>query len=154
MSQSQANDAFPRAPLIGAALLVLCSLAVVSAVRWTGVGSSHNPDAATIAVRELRFEDRPDGSIAVTDARSGELVETVEGQQGFLRGTLRGLTRERRREGFGPEQPFRLVAHSDGRLTLEDPATRRRIDLESFGPTNESVFAAMLGPESQQGSVR
>jgi len=66
------------------------------------------------------------------------------GTNGFLRGTLRGLARERKRQGIGPEAPFRLTAHDDGRLTLADPATGRRVDLESFGPTNAAVFSQLL----------
>ena len=68
----------------------------------------------------------------------------MTGANGFLRGTLRGLARERKRQGVGAEQPFRLIGRADGRLTLEDPATGRRVDLESFGPTNAAVFAQML----------
>ncbi len=40
--------------------------------------------------------------------------------------------------------PFRLSAWSDGRLTLEDPATGRAVDLEAFGPTNEATFVRLL----------
>ena len=35
-------------------------------------------------------------------------------------------------------------AVADGRLTLVDPGTGRRVDLESFGPTNSAVFAQLL----------
>jgi putative photosynthetic complex assembly protein len=96
--------------------------------------------------RTLRFEDRPDGSIAVVDGRTGELVASVQGEQGFLRGALRALSRERRARGLGPEQPFELIARPDGRLTLVDPVTEQRIELESFGPTNAGRFASLLGP--------
>lgn len=140
------HAAFPRAPLLAAATLVLAALVTVAAVRLTGVGMVRFPDAAAVAMRDLRFEDRSDGAIAVIDARSGQLVESVSGAQGFLRGTLRGLARERKRSGIGPDQPFRLTGRADGRLTLEDPATGRRVDLESFGPDNAAVFARMLGP--------
>jgi putative photosynthetic complex assembly protein len=54
------------------------------------------------------------------------------------------LVRERKRQGLGPEQPFALIGRADGRLTLVDPATGQVIDLESFGPTNASVFARLL----------
>ena len=37
-----------------------------------------------------------------------------------------------------------LTARADGRLTLVDPATSERVDLESFGPTNAAVFAQLL----------
>jgi putative photosynthetic complex assembly protein len=150
MSPAEPSQQFPRLPLFSAALLIGTALVLVATVRLTGVGQSHTPDAPTIAERDLRFLDRADGGVNVIDARSGELVSSVEGQQGFLRGTLRGLARERRRSGISSEAPFRLLARADGRLTLEDPATGRRIDLESFGPTNESTFAALLGSEVRQ----
>ena len=136
---------FPRAPLIAVGGLVVASLLAVSAVRFTGVGAMHVADTPVVEVREFRFEDRPDGSIAVLDASGRQLVETVApGSNGFLRGTMRGLARERKRRDVSPELPFRMVGHADGRLTLEDPGTGRRVDLGSFGPTNAAVFAQIM----------
>jgi putative photosynthetic complex assembly protein len=132
-------------PIAAACGLVIASVVAVAAFRLSGAPVS-TPDAAAIATRDLRFIDRADGSIAVVDVRDGRLVENIVGENGFIRGTLRGLARERRRQGIGPEQPFQLVAHVDGRLTLLDPATGRRVDLESFGPTNSGAFARMLMP--------
>ena len=37
----------------------------------------------------------------------------------FVRGTVRGLVRERKREGIGSVPPFRLTRLADGRLTLD-----------------------------------
>jgi putative photosynthetic complex assembly protein len=142
------DEPFPRAPLFAAAALVAFAIIAVAWVRLTGIGAAHVPDEPAVSVRELRFEDRPDGGVAVYDVQSNELVKVITGSNGFLRGTLRGLARERKRSGFGPDQAFRLVAHADGRLTLEDPATARRVDLESFGPTNVAVFAQLMQPGS------
>ena len=83
-------------------------------------------------------------AIAVIDAASGRLLERVQGEQGFLRGSLRALARERRMREVGALPPFELAARADGRLTLTDPATGARLDLESFGPTNAAVFARLL----------
>ena len=44
-----------------------------------------------------------------------------------------------------PVRPFRLTRWSDGRLSLDDPATGRRIELDAFGPTNTAVFAHLMG---------
>jgi putative photosynthetic complex assembly protein len=66
------------------------------------------------------------------------------GTNGFVRGVLRGLARERRRQGLGSEIPFHLAQRADGRLTLVDPATERVIDLKAFGPTNTQAFARLL----------
>lgn len=136
---------FMRAPLFAAGALVIGSLIAVLAVRMTGVGAMHEPDAAAVEVREFRFEDRPDGSIVVLDESGKQLVETIApGTNGFLRGTMRGLARERKRQGVSPALPFRMVGRADGRLTLEDPGTGRRVDVGSFGPTNAAVFAAIM----------
>ena len=132
-----------RGVLLALGALVLVSLAGVSAVRLSGV-DIHAPDAAAVMTRELRFEDRPDGSIAVIDAKDSQLVTSIVGQNGFVRGTLRGLARERRRSGLGAEPPFELIGRADGRLTLHDPATGRTVDLESFGPVNAAEFARLL----------
>jgi putative photosynthetic complex assembly protein len=96
-------------------------------------------------IRQLRFVDQPDGAVAAIDASTGQLVERYEGEQGFLRGTLRAMARQRKVNGVGAEQPFELILHADGRLTLHDPATGTKIALESFGSKNIGVFARLLG---------
>jgi len=137
------RDTFPRWVLMCAGGVIAFSLVSVGMVRLTGNGPDQRPAAAT-QERQLRFEDRPDGSIAITDARSGEPVTSVQGEQGFVRGALRALARERKARGLGAEQPFQLLVRRDGGLTLYDPATSQRVDLEAFGPTNADNFARLL----------
>ena len=134
-----------RGPLFAVGGLLLATLVSVTAVRITGIGVVHATEAPAVATRDFRFEDQSDGSIKVFEAAHGHLLETVApGTNGFLRGTMRGLARERHRRGIGAEPPFRMVGHADGRLTLEDPATGRRVDLGSFGPTNGAVFGKIM----------
>lgn len=142
-TQLTSHNTVPRLPLIGVGVMLAVILAGVVAVSQSGM-VIRAPDAPAVTVRELRFEDRPDGSIAIFDGKTGAEVDAVTGQAGFVRGTLRGLARERRARGLGPEQPFQLIGRADGRLTLSDPATGRTVDLESFGPANAGVFAQML----------
>ena len=97
------------------------------------------------SIRQLRFVDQADGAVDAIDAGSGALVQRFEGEQGFLRGTLRAMARQRKVNGVGAAEPFELILHTDGRLTLHDPATGTRIALESFGVSNVSVFARLLG---------
>ena len=152
MTTHSHNIQLPRGLLLAAVLLIGGALLAVSALRVSGVDISTRSQAATVAERYLRFDDAPDGSIRVVDAGSTTplVLQTVAaGEGGFLRGALRALVRSRRSAGVGAEVPFHLVAHADGRLTLEDPATRQRLALESFGPTNAAVFAQLLAAPRQ-----
>ncbi len=127
-------------------LLLATALTVVIVARQ----APSAPDAAAPAaheraqVRTLRFIDQPDGSVAAIEDGSGQVLHRFEGEQGFLRGTLRAMVRERRMRGIGAGQAFELILHHDGRLTLYDPSTGTRIALESFGPDNTRVFARLL----------
>jgi putative photosynthetic complex assembly protein len=136
-------DAIPRGLLIAMAAMVLVTVVGVGAVRLSGT-RIHAPDAPAAATRSLRFEDGADGSVAILDGQTGLVIERVQGEAGFLRGALRALARERRKRELGSEAAFDLIGRADGRLTLSDPATGERIDLESFGPTNAGTFARLL----------
>lgn len=136
-------DNFPKWILYFAAGIISFSLISVALVRITGNG----PDqvaAAALAERLLRFDDTPSGDVLVTDGVTGSRVALLKGEQGFVRGALRALTRERYARDIGSKQPFKLTARVDGRLTLSDPSTGKRIDLESFGPTNAGEFFRFL----------
>ena len=136
-------DTFPRWVLWTTACLLAFTLGAVALIRITGNG----PDqlaAASLSERLLRFEDSPGGGVAVIDGETGKLLTTVTGEQGFFRGALRALARDRAARKIGAEQPFKLISRTDGRLTLFDPVSGQRIDLESFGPTNAAVFAQFL----------
>jgi putative photosynthetic complex assembly protein len=104
-------------------------------------------DAQAVITKQLRFEDRSDGSIAVVSAPDGRVVKVIEGEAGFVRGILRAMARERRIKEVNQTIPFELIARADGRLTLLDPATGNRIDLESFGKDNVIEFAVLLKPQ-------
>ena len=138
-----APDTFPAWVLYCAGALIAFSLISVGLVRITGNGPDQRA-AAAVAERSLRFEDRSDGGVAVVDGKSGELVSVLRGEQGFVRGTLRALARERHSRGIGNGPSFTLTAYVDHRLTLLDPATGARIDLDAFGPTNMAEFARFL----------
>jgi putative photosynthetic complex assembly protein len=145
LSGAVAPDTFPRWVLMCAGGILALTLIAVGLVRITGNG----PDqlaAAVTAERLLRFEDAPDGGVAVTDGSTGQPITVLRGELGFVRGSLRALTRERFSRGIGAEPPFKLIARTDNRLTLFDPVTGQRIDLESFGPANAGTFARLLDP--------
>jgi putative photosynthetic complex assembly protein len=129
-------------PMAWIGVVLLSLLVAVGLARWSGL-DPRAPDAAVQWQRDLQFRDLPSGDVLVMDARTGQAVAQFSGEQGFLRSTLRALARERQRSSLGKEAPFVLVGRTDGRLTLQDPSTGQRIDLESFGPSNAAVFASL-----------
>lgn len=137
-----------RRELNPAIVIGLFALICVALVIWGRDSSSNtsNDIVAPTQIRVLRFVDQPDGSINVIDQSTEQLVQNFQGEQGFLRGTLRALVRERKLRGVdtATERAFELIAHSGGRLTLRDPATSASIALESFGPSNTAVFARLI----------
>jgi putative photosynthetic complex assembly protein len=139
MSITQGKDFLsPVAKVLIAALMSIILLLVF--INSRDLGKVREPDASPTQVLQLRFEDRPDGAIAVIDYKTGKQIDLVQGEAGFVRGTLRGLAQERKRRGLDSGPPFELIYRTDGRLTLSDTATGRLVDLESFGPTNASTF--------------
>jgi putative photosynthetic complex assembly protein len=128
----------PVAKVLISALISIILLLVF--INSRDLSKVREPDASPAQVLQLRFEDRPDGSIAVIDYKTGKQIDVVQGEAGFVRGTLRGLAQERKRRGLDSGPPFELIYRADGRLTLSDTATGRLVDLESFGPTNASTF--------------
>jgi len=133
----------PPGVLKAIGLLLLVTVGAVAAVRLSGV-PIRAPDAQATETRALRFEDRADGSVAVIDFATRAEVARLAGEGGFARGALRALARERKLRGLDGSEPFLLIARADGRLTLDDPATGQRIDLESFGPMHAGTFARLL----------
>ena len=93
----------------------------------------------------MRFIDRADGAVVVSDATSGETVTVVPfGQGGFLRATMRRMAKARIAAGIGAEPPFTLTRWENGALSLKDPATGRDAEIYGFGPDHTKSFADML----------
>ena len=151
MPEFTANNKLPRALLVGAGGLVVSSLLIVGIARLTGYKPAQPPVSAVVEQYDLRFVDRSDGAVLIYSSKDDKLVDTLQpGTNGFVRGVLRGLVRERNADQIGRSPPFRLTRWADGRLSLDDPSTGRHVDLEVFGPTNAGAFADILIASSAQ----
>ena len=145
MSHHHHTQTVPRSVLLAAAAMILLSLGLAASARRAYRAESSRLTAPALESLEVRFEDRPDGAIAMLDAASGRELSLVPPRSnGFIRGVLRGMFRARRLESLGREGHFRLAREASGRLSLQDPQTGRRVDLDSFGPTNSAAFAQLL----------
>ena len=145
VSEPGAPNVLPPAAMIGIGALLACSLLLAGIASLTGVGADVAPEPPVVATYALRFEDRPDGSVAVYRDSSETLVDVLPpGTNGFVRGVMRGMARDRRSRDIGPEMPFELHALEGGGASLSDPATGRVINLTAFGPDNLGAFVSIL----------
>ncbi|NBB92893.1 MAG: photosynthetic complex assembly protein PuhC [Gammaproteobacteria bacterium] len=145
----------PKGALIAAGVLILLTITAVAAFRIAGLDPTARIPASDrpLEVRELRFEDSPNGQVLVydlTDDAADRVVHVVQpGEGGFIRGVLRSMARSRRASGIGREHPFLLITEPNGTLVLEDPQTGERIYLPAFGPTNIESFRSMLASDEK-----
>lgn len=145
MPGASTSNPLPRPALYGVAAVLAFTVLAVMIGRGEGVGLTELPPGVPLASVDFAAEDQPDGSIVMRDAADRHVITTIRpGEDGFIRGTLRGLAQARQRAGLGREAPFRLTRFEDGRLALEDGATGRKVPLEAFGPTNALAFARLL----------
>lgn len=144
MTSHHHEQKVPRGALVGAACLIALTIGLAAVARGAREPEVASSSADSVTV-ELRFVDRPDGSVAVVDAESGDQVMTVAAQSnGFVRGVLRGMFRTRKLEELDRAAAFRLTRAADGALVLDDPLSGRVVDLRSFGTTNYQAFATMF----------
>ena len=145
MKPADQRPLVPRGMLILAGTLVSLSVLGVAAARMVNPVPVTAEPTNVAAARDLRFEDRPDGGILVSDTDTGRQVITIAPQTGeFIRIAMRGLVHARKRMSADESAPFRLVAGDDNRLTLKDTATGQVIELEAFGATQVGSFAQLL----------
>jgi CheY-like chemotaxis protein len=107
--------------------------------------------------QQLVFKDDANGDILIEilqasrqASQQGESVLRFSGEQGFLRGTLRALARERKSRHLSPEAPFELALHQDGRLSITDTGCGMDVDtlahiFEPFFTTKSRETATGLG---------
>src|SRR5438270_6231846 len=98
---------FPRLPLLGIFGMVALAVAGAAAGAARHVAAPA-PSGTPVAMRDLLFEDRSDGAV-VARVPGGATVAVFEGENGFIRGTLRGFARARRLDHLSPATPFRLA---------------------------------------------
>lgn len=147
------HERFPVGALYGAAGVMGITMALVFGMRF---GIVERPQTApehraaakvkVIAERQFRFSDRADGALMVTDAKTDKVAMLLEpgSNSGFIRGTMRGIMRERMLHEVDRNGPVTITQWADGALTLTDPSTGRVLELGSFGHTNRAAYAVLL----------
>ncbi|MDP3503420.1 MAG: photosynthetic complex assembly protein PuhC [Myxococcales bacterium] len=134
----------PRGVLYAAGAMILLSLALAGYSRAGVLAQLAQPRPAPLERAVLSFQDQNDGSVAVLDPAGVQVTSIAPESNGFVRGVLRGMYRERKLESLGSNATFILTLEHNGRLFLEDTQTLRRVDLSAFGPTNAAAFKRLL----------
>ena len=139
------DQAVPRGILFAAGGLVLFVIVISGAGRYSDTIHRSASEHHAVEVRALHFVDESDGSVVVIEDGRSDVVDALPpGSNGFMRGILRSLVRERNQAGIGAEAPFHLVLWENGSMSIEDRATGRRVMLDAFGHTNAQAFAGLL----------
>lgn len=145
MSDAFEGRAFPKGVLIAVAALLGFTIVMIAFARLTGYMMPQSPILAEVESRDIRFVEQPDGSMAVRDVATDALIQTLPpGGEGFVRGLLRSMERQRKGYNVDISEPFHLARREDGMLTLEDPITGILLDLRAYGVTNEAAFAVFM----------
>lgn len=131
-------------PLKAALICFFISMMGFSITKYFSGVNDIQYDSQPEMIKILKFQDHKDGSVIVIDAISNEVIDIVQGEAGFIRGVLRTVTRERKMRGIGDDMPMQLAAYTDGRLILNDPSTKTKIELKSFGSSNVEEFRVFL----------
>jgi len=150
----QANEPmnFTSRPFIlSVSALVLVSMVTIGIATWNRPAAEPVTEVPRISL-DLRMVTAPSGDVTVLENASGRQIDLLVGDQsGFLRTMIRVIRRD-----LGPIEdinsiPFRIEAWHDHRVTMEDLASGRRIDLRAFGPTNAEVFIRWLLEKEARG---
>ena len=121
---------FPLAPLLGAGVLITMTIALAAGPKLgylppiaTARPSAPRTMSPSSRPRSLRFTDRADGALVIDDAARGTTAAVLPHgvNNGFIRGVLRGIARDRKLRGVGPAAPFTLTLFADDALTLTTP---------------------------------
>lgn len=131
-------------------LLSTVVLAYINRISSTDTSISQTMDhGAVLKETQLHFVDFDHGEISIINAATNqEITRLHTGEDGFMRSVMRGMVRERKARGLGPEVPFQLTLWESGLVSLIDPATQRRVELSAFGHDNVNAFTRLLSGTS------
>lgn len=160
----------PKGALWAAAAIMLITVAGGVAARFADVGAVRLSEPAPALTRIVSFHEAAGGglevwspaasgaAVAAEAAAAGEassqLVTRLEATEaGFVLGVLRAMRRDRAPAGVSPTAPYALGLATNGRLTLADPQTGRRIELRGFGVDHYRTFRSLIDGAAAGGAA-
>jgi putative photosynthetic complex assembly protein len=148
----RAAPRFPTVPLCAAMALIGISAGATVFGSMTGIGTVHDTFGRPAAIRDIVIAGGIDEKIDVVDVHTRAVIATYnEGEGGFVRGSMRALSRIRFVTDVGTAEPYRIIRWESGAVTLSDTVSGERIYLDAFGPDNAAAFEGLL---EEKGSER
>jgi putative photosynthetic complex assembly protein len=142
---------FPRLPLVLGLGLIGFSIAATIFGMKTGIGTVIDVYGQPQAIRDIVIAGEHDTEITISDARTGETILTLAPEEGgFVRGSLRALSRMRLMAETPEGLPYRLIRWENGSVSLSDTATGERLYLNAFGPDNAAAYAELLASRGNE----
>ncbi len=145
------RNRFPTVPLYAAIAMIGFAATATVFGTITDIGTVRNGFGEPAAIRDIVISGSIDDRIEVIDARSNSVIASyAQGEGGFVRGSMRALSRIRFATDVNGTEPYRLIRWRNGALTLSDTVSGERIFLDAFGPDNAAVFAKLIEEEGRQ----
>ncbi len=136
----------PPAPFLYAAFAMVALTIVLAAAwrYWLDPGEG-NTGVTVVQSQAFRFVPVGGGGLDVRLMPDDRSLTIVDGNlSSFLQGMVRSLGRQRQVDQADMEAPYRVTYWSDGRLTLDDPATNTSIALQAYGLDNTAQVYDLL----------
>ncbi len=140
-------DRIPRPLIVAVGAICIGALIGTAAMRLGDVPPrAQGPAEATAEAREaILIRQLDSGGIAILDPATGARYAFLpEGEDGFIRGLIRVIDRQRMQHGVAFDGPLEIVRWESGHLALVDPATEWRAELIGFGADNYATFATLM----------
>ncbi|MEM6488551.1 MAG: photosynthetic complex assembly protein PuhC [Pseudomonadota bacterium] len=129
----------------GIVMIVVLVATTIATVTRDSVPVEPGGGSPMVASRLVAFESTDEGVLVVRDADTGDQISSLlESDGGFLHNLVAVLSKQRRRHAVDTALPYQLSAHTNGRVSIRDPATGRVIDINAFGANQVETFAALL----------
>lgn len=136
----------PPAPLLYAAFaMVALTIALAAAWRYWLDPGDVDTGVTVVQSQAFRFVPVGEGGLDVRLMPDDRSLTIVDGNlSSFLQGMVRSLSRQRQVDQADLGAPFHVTFWSDGRLTLDDPATNTSIALQAYGLDNTAQVYGLL----------
>lgn len=139
------KEMIPTVLLRAMLILALSALALTTYAVVTDRPLTGQPLAAPVSEeRQIVLLSNGPDHVSVLTADGQVILENGAERSGFLVVIARAVARQRGQHGVALDAPLALRNHTNGRLSLTDPATGWSVELASFGAANRDAFGALL----------